>query len=142
MSQVLKSMNLPPEIERIIHEYLGGFAYWEARQKLTLYNRKIDMFSSDWWKDWHSYLCWYHWHLNHDKSMVHRRDMNDLVDVSKIPLRFAWLFQTTDKDVVLLLKMYKASVTNRKLLYVLNLKLEVMYEYWLSHVRYYRNIVF
>jgi hypothetical protein len=142
MDIIFNKVNLPDEIKSMIDEYLGGTKYWDAREQLTVYNRKIDIFSSDWWKDWHSYLNWHHWYVNQNDNNYTSRDMNDLVDVVKLPSRFSWLFVEEDKEVALLLKLYKASVDNKKLLYILNMKLDIMYNYWKSHVEYYKKIVF
>ena len=142
MHILLQKIYLPLDILNSINEYIGEDKYWDAREKLTLYNTKIDMFSSDWWKDWETYLCWYHWNLKHSHGIYSSRNINDLINISKIPSRFSWLYTRNDKEVSLILKLYKASVFNHNLLRMLNLKLSIMYQYWQSHVRYYRKIVF
>lgn len=137
MDIIFNKVQLPDAIKSMINAYLGGATYWEARKQLTVYKRKIDIFSSDWWKEWHSYLNCY----QHDDTLT-CRDMNDLINVTKMPSRFSWIFAEEDKEVALLMKLYKASVDNRTLLHMLNMNLDMMYYHWKSHVEYYKTIVF
>ena len=137
MDIIFNKVQLPDAIKSMINAYLGGATYWEARKQLTVYKRKIDIFSSDWWKEWHSYLNCY----QHDDTLT-CRDMNDLINVTKVPSRFSWIFAEENKEVALLMKLYKASVDNRTLLHMLNMNLDMMYYHWKSHVEYYKTIVF
>ena len=142
MNIIFNKVHLPNEIKSMIDEYLGGTKYWNARQQLTTYNRRIDIFSSDWWKEWHSYLNRHHGYVNQNDDNRTFRNMNDAMDVTKLPSRFSWLVLGEDKEVALLLKLYKAAIDNKKLLHILNMKLDTMYDHWKSYVEYYKIIVF
>ena len=139
---IIYQLALPKVIILHINEYLGGETYWEARHGLTVSTAKLDVFSSDWWTRWHCYLKWYHWRKKHalHRTYLSTCNIETMLNPSSIPKRFHWILK--HKEVQLLLRLYKVSITDPRMLHTLDTKLDILYNVWTSNASYYRKIVF
>lgn len=142
---VIHQLALPKVIIHHINDYLGGETYWEARHGLTVSTAKLDVFSSDWWAQWHTYLKWYHWRKKHimyahDLTINSKRNIDTMLYQPSIPKRFHWILK--NKEIQLLLRLYKVSISNPRMLHTLDTKLDILYNVWTSNASFYRNIVF
>ena len=139
----LCKLPLPNNILTHISDYLGGETYWDARKRLTIANAKLDLFSSQWWLQWHTFFKWYHWRKEHSNLMVDyasTKCIDNMIQKEYVPKRFHMIIQ--DTEVKLLLRLYKVSVSNQRMLYTLDTKLNILYNVWISNALYYRKIVF
>lgn len=140
---VVYKLHLPNEVLIHIDQYIGGTAYWEARYRLTVANAKLDVFSSDWWTQWHSYLKWYHWRQKHtltEGKYLPPKRIDEWTKSECIPKRLRGIMD--DREVKLLLRLFKASVLDVRMLCILDMKLNISYNAWLTHASFYREIVF
>lgn len=140
---VIHQLALPKVIILHINDYLGGETYWEARHGLTVSTAKLDVFSSDWWAHWHSYLKWYHWrkkHILYTTKSLSKYNVDTMLNPSSIPKRFQWILK--HKEIQLLLRLYKASISDPRMIHTLDTKLDILYNVWTSNASYYRQIVF
>lgn len=145
--KLLQTLPFPLDVIKLIDIFLGGEVYWNARSELTLTNTKLNMFSSNWWSSHHAYLKWYHWHKR-NTPYIHThtigKQSNGIPPATFIensmPLRFRLILD--DTQIKLLIKLYQCSVDHPQMLHLLDTKLDILYNTWLSHAAYYREIVF
>ena len=134
---------LPTDIVEHIDTFLGGQTYWHARHQLTLNNARLNLFQSDWWTAWHTYFCWYHWHLRnpHCVRPNGHRDTDALTSVNHLPSYCSWIIQE-DTRVLLLLRLFRVSLLDEQLVDTLALQLRIHMEYWRVQANHYRMIVY
>lgn len=138
----LEWLPLPQVIVSQINAFLGGNQYWKARHQLTMYNARLKLFQSDWWRSWHTYLCWYHWYLRNPHCKHHSlRNSDRLLTVDEMPKYCSWIVGV-DTRVLLLLRLFKLSIQNPKLLNTVSLQLRIHLEYWEQLVKAYRKTVY
>jgi hypothetical protein len=141
--------SLPEVVVDSIDAYLGGDDYWKARYRLTLYNARLNLFQSDWWSSWRTYLCWYHWRLrnpqcshgscdgNNDK---HARNIHSLTNTNKMPQYCSWVVDA-DARVLMMLRLFKSSLRSADMLEMMTTRLDENIAYWLLLAREFRLVV-
>ena len=145
MSSILHRLfpSLPNVIVDSIDAHLGGNDYWRARYRLTLCNARLNLFRSDWWNSWRTYLCWYHWRLRnpHCSHGRHARNINLLTNTDKMPKYCSWVVDT-DVNVRLMLRLLKSSLRSADMLDMMIARLDENIEYWLLLARDLRLVVY
>ena len=136
-------LKLPNDIINRIDLYLGSERYWNARKQLTIINAKLDLFSCAQWESLHDQFKWYHWRKLHPCcTKTHILKYNTWSKISSyLPLRCKWLLKQ-EKDVYLLIRMFKNSIHEQGMLSIANKSLEQLVESCTSYASYYRQIVF
>ena len=133
---------LPEDIVNQIDKFLGEERYWNARYQLTLYNARLNLFQSDWWYSWYTYIRWYHWYERNPNCQYHSlRDCITLLSATYIPYYCAWVVDD-DTRVRLILRLFKLSLRDHRLLNTVSLQLRINIEYWRQVVKQYRQIVY
>ena len=135
-----------------IDAYLGGDDYWKARYRLTLCNARLNLFQSDWWNSWRTYLCWYHWRLRNPHCSPHEggdggggsarvRDIHLLTNTDKMPTYCSWVVDA-DKRVLMLLRLFKSSLRSADMLGMMMARLDDNIVYWTLLVGRFRLVVY
>lgn len=143
LSILVHLLPLPADLALRIDTFLGEQTYWHARHQLTLYNARLNLFHSQWWMSWYTHFCWHHWHLRNPQC-VHpnqKKIVHDLTKTEHLPLQCGWIVRE-DKRVLLLLRLFKTSIYDEKLVPTLSLQLRIYMEHWSIMAKQYSAIVY